>query len=77
MRVIAQPGLTVRIAPMGAPELGEPRPCLVHHDPDSLAPWCVVVDDADSPAISAADAAGLAAQAVARGLVVESARYIP
>lgn len=77
MRVIAQPGLTVRIAPMGAPDLGEPGPCLVHHDAGALAPWCVVVDDANSPAITARDSDGLRVKALARRLVVEPTLYLP
>lgn len=75
MKVIAKPGMVVRIAPLGAADLGEPRPCLVHYDAGALAPWCVVADD--SGAITARDEAGLAVKALAKRLVVEPARYIP
>lgn len=77
MKVIAQPGLTVRIAPMGAPSLGESAPCLVHHDAGALAEWCVVSDDADGPAITARDSDGLRVKALARRLVVEPTLYLP
>ena len=76
MRVIAQPGMTVKLAPLGAHDLGEPRPCFVHHDPDSLAPWCVAAD-ADGEHYTADSRAALVELASRLGLVVEPSLYVP
>lgn len=75
MRVIVQPGMTVKLAPLGAHDLGEPRPCLVHHDPASLAPYGVVCNEACENLTSHSD--DLAALAERHGLVVSPALYVP
>ena len=63
-------GAVVRVAPFGAGDIGEPRPCLV-------APGEFVVHDGKGNLVTARTERGLRGAAARLGLIVDAAIWLP